>query len=208
MEIPSSPTLTFTSSSWPPRISGVSIFLILVGVYFSTPQFPVAVLGISFCFMIVAILFSAETLVVADNMSKTLSVKKKRIIAGSHIVYAYKDIAFIYKQISSLTDAQGKTSDTSSFFIGLNNEMGTTLGFMGRRPTPLPIPTSSLAVFSGTVKSFQQTANARILADFIGVPFYVQGTDHDTAINEMENVPGYVKDIGKITDALKKKDLF
>ena len=201
---PTSPTLTFTSPAWPVRLSGISIFLVVILIYFFNTNVPIAIPAIVFCFMLVAIFFSSDTSVIADSTVKTLTVIKKRIIGSSNLVYPYDDIIFLCQAISESTNAQGVKSENSSFYITLKSQPTSTMYYQGRKPIPLPIPTSSFTALSQTARNFQEIAHARSLANFIGIPFYVQGSAHDTLVNTAEDIPGYINDLGKIPDALAK----
>ncbi|MBI5798776.1 MAG: hypothetical protein HZB10_02495 [Candidatus Yonathbacteria bacterium] len=92
---PTSPVLEYTSPTWPGRFAGVSIFIATLFIFFFFPNVPWFIPVISLGFMLVAVIFSAETSVVADRSSQTLTVTKKRILGSTNISYPFDDIAFI-----------------------------------------------------------------------------------------------------------------
>ncbi len=201
---PTSSTLTFISPAWPVRLTGASVFLITLFIFLTGKTVPVAIPLIVFCFMLVALFLSSNTSVSADSIARTLTVTKKRIVGSTCVVYPYADIVFIYQTITSSVNTQGVESKNSSFYITLKSEQTSSMYYQGRKPIPLPIPTNSFTALNQTVRSFQELARARELANFIGVSFYVQGSEHDTLINTAEDLPYMAESIGKIPEALKQ----
>lgn len=201
-----SDSLIFTGSPWPARVGGVAIFLCVVGVHFLVQSVPLVIIGIVFVFMLVAILFASDTLVLASKSSQTLTVSKKRILASTNRTYPFSDIAFVCQKITTSTDASGKQTQSTGYYIGLNSRTTTIsdISFRGRVLVPITIPTSSVTVVSPLFGETQEISRARTLADFIGVPFYLQGSEHDTLVNLAEDLPGLVKDIQNIPKAMEE----
>ncbi len=200
---PTTPSLTFISSPWLARLSGVSIFFGVLFVYFYFPNVPAYVLVISFCFMVVALLFAAEVLLVADNSLRTLTITKKRIFGSSQVTYLYDDIVFLCQSTSTSIDQNGQKVEAHSYSIGLNSQTTTIQpNYRGRRLVPITIPVSAFTSMSAYARGLQEYARARMLADFIKVPLYIQGSDHDTLANIVEDTPGYIEEIRKLPETI------
>lgn len=196
-----SSVLKYTSPAWPTRLGGISIFICVLLVFsFSTNVsfvFPL----VSFLFMLVGIFFSAEISVLADRSSRLLIVTKRRIIGSTNISYQFDDIAFLCQNITTSTNQKGEKYEKTKYTLGLNSQTGTFSGYYrGRKPVPLPIPTSVLTIFSGTMRNIQEYTRARAISEFIGVPLYVNGGLNDSIVNTAEVIPEYIKDIQSLPD--------
>lgn len=195
-----SPVLKYVSPAWPGRVAGISIFLgsLLILVLF--PNVPWFVPAITFLMMIIAFLFSAETTMIADKTSKTLTVSKKRILGSSNIVYPFDDIAFICQNITTSANQKGENTESIRYTLGLRSHTGTLPGYYrGYQPIQLPIPTSAFTMFSSTIRNVQELARVRELTNFVGVPFFVNGGPNDTLVNTVEVTPGYIKEIQNLS---------
>ena len=197
-----SPLLKYVSPAWPARFGGVSIFIAVLIVFLFSPSVPVYVPAISFGVMLISIFLSAETLIIADGSLETLTVAKKRILGSTNIVYPYNDIAFLCQNISTSVNQKGETIENVKYTLGLNSQTGTLPGYYrGRKPIHLPIPTSTFTILNTTLRNVQELTRAHALADFIGVPFFVNGGQNDSLVNTVETIPGYLEDIQKLPDS-------
>lgn len=204
MESPiTSQQLGYTSPAWPARFAGTSIFIATLFIFFFFPNIPFFVPAITFVVMIPSILFSAETTVIADKTSRTLTVSKKRIMGSTDIVYSFDDIVFICQNITTSVNQKGENTENIKYTLGLRSKTGTLPGYYrGYQPILLPIPISIFAMFIQAMGGVQKLTRARELANFIGVQFYVNGGQNDTLINTMEDAPRYFEAIKNIPDAL------
>lgn len=195
--------LGYTSPAWPARLAGVSIFVATLFVFFFFPNVPIFFPLISFGFMLVAVFFAAETSVIADRSSRTLTVVKKRIFGSTNIIYPYDDIAFLCQNIIASTNQKGETLENINYTIGLNSKTGSLPGYYrGRQPIRFPIPISAFTMLNRTIRNVQEFTRARELSSFIGVPLFVNGGPNDTFVNTAETIPGYIEGLQKIPDAL------
>lgn len=193
--------LEYTSPAWPARLTGVSIFVAVLIIFFSSTNFPLFVLLIVFAFMIVAVFLSADTSVTADRSLKTLTITKKRVIGSTSISYPFDDIAFLLQNISNSTNQKGETVENIKFTIGLNSQTGSLPGYyQGRRPIPFPVPVNPLTMFIKTARNIQEFARAQEFASFIGVPLYINGGQNDTFVNVAQDIPRYIEGIQKLPD--------
>ncbi len=197
--------LEFTGPAWPARVGGISIFICTVGVYFYFSNVPMFVLGITFVFMLIAIFFAADVQVVADGSLRTLTVTKKRIFGSSQVVYLYDDICFLCQVISTSVNQKGEAVKSNSYAIGLNSQTTTMQpNYRGRRLITITIPKSSFSVMSVFAGNTQEFVRARTLADFIGVPMYIQGSENDTLTNFAEDTPRYLNEIQKLPETMSQ----
>lgn len=200
---PISSLLKYVSPAWPARFAGVSIFVGTLLVSFFLPNVPWFVPAISFGFMIVAIFFAAETSVVADQTTRTLTVTKKRILGSTNIVYPFDDIAFICQNITSSVNQKGENTESIKYTLGLRSHTGTLPGYYrGYQPIPFPVPTSAFTMLNSTVRNIQELTRVRTLTAFLGVPFFVNGGPNDSLVNAVEVAPRYIEEIQKIPDVL------
>lgn len=196
-------TLEFTSSARLARLGGISIFISTLGIFFYFPDVPLFVPGISFVFMIIAILFSADISVTADSSLRTLTFIKKRIFGSSHIVYEYDDVLFLCQVITTTTNQKGEEIKGNSYTIGLNSQTTSMQpNYLGRRLIPITIPKSGFSVVGGILGDTVEFTRAKLIADFIGVPLYIQGGEHDKLANIQANIPQYVEEIKKLPDTI------
>jgi hypothetical protein len=197
--------LEFTGSAWPARLGGISIFLSILGIFFYFPDVPVFILGISFVFMLITILFSADVSVIADNPSRTLTFTKRRMFGSSQVAYGYEDILFLCQVITTTTNQKGEEVKDTSYTIGLNSQT-TTLqpNYLGRRLIPVTIPKSGFSVVSAFLGNTEEFTRTKLIADFIGVPLYIQGGEHDKLANIQADTPQYIEEIKKCLKLLIK----
>lgn len=197
-----SPVLKYVSPAWPGRVGGVGIFLGSLLILVLAPNVPLYVPVVTFIVMIFAILFASETTVTADQTVRTLSVAKKRILGSTSIVYPFDDIAFILQNITTAVNQKGESTENIKYTIGLRSKTGTLPGYYrGYQPIQLPLPVSALSMFSNTVGSIQGLTRARELANFIGVPLYVNGGPNDSLANTIEVAPRYIENLKNIPEA-------
>lgn len=202
-------TLTFTGSAWPARIGGISIFICTVGVFFYFPNTPVYVPGITFVFMVLAILLSADVQVTADSSARIFTITKKRILASSQVVYPYDDIYCFCQVTTTSTNQKGEEVKNTSYAIGLNSQTTTTQpSYQGRKLISIPIPKGGASVVSSLAGNTIEFSRATSLANFIGVPFYIKGSEHDTLVNFNANIPRYTEEIKKLPETMSQiKDI-
>ncbi|MBI5798775.1 MAG: hypothetical protein HZB10_02490 [Candidatus Yonathbacteria bacterium] len=105
--------------------------------------------------------------------------------------------------ITSSVNQKGENTESIKYTLGLRGHTGTLSGYYrGYQPIQLPIPTSAFTMLNQTVGGIQKSTRARELANFIGVPLFVNGGPNDTLINTVEVAPGYIKDIQNISKNL------
>lgn len=195
--------LEFTGSAWPARLGGASIFMCTMGVFFYFPNIPLFVPVISFVFMLIAVLFAADETLTADNSLRTLTLIKKRIFGSSQVVYPYVDICFLCQVITTSVNQKGESIKSNGYAIGLNSQTTTMQpNYQGRRLIPITIPKSSFSVVSVFAGSAIEFTRAKLLADFIGVPLYIQGGEHDTLTNIQEDIPKYIEEVQKLPETI------
>lgn len=203
MESPTtSSQLKYTSPAWPVRLGGAAIFVSVLFIFIISANVPFYVPFISFVFMLLAVFLSADTSVTADKSSRLLTVRKKRILGSSNIVYPFDDIAFLCQNITTSINQKGEKYEKTNYTLGLNSQTGTLPGYYkGRKPVPLPVPTSVFTIFSGAIRNVQEYTHAKTIAEFIGVPLFVNGGSNDAFVNTAEVIPGYLKDMQSLPDA-------
>jgi hypothetical protein len=191
--------LRYANTAMPMRISGVTIFIGLLIIYFVFPNVPIILPGIGFAFMVIAILFSADVTVVANKEDHTFGIIKKRIFASSSTQYDLEDIMFIARNTEFVRDGQGKESERVSYSLAVKGKTGVMYN-RGYIPIPLPIPTNGILMFSQFVRDAQALTRAHELATFIGVPFYENGGPNDMLVNTVEEIKSVAKAVGNMPD--------
>ena len=195
--------LKYTSPAWPTQLASVTIFVGVMSIFLFAENVPVLIPAISFGFMLLVVFVSADTTVIADKSSRSLTVIKKRILGSTNTAYVFDDIAFLCQNITTSTNQKGESYEKTTYTLGLNSQTGTFQGYYrGRKPISLPIPTSIFTILNKTLRSVQEFTRARELAKFIGVPLFVNGGSNDTLVNTAEVIPGYLEGIQHIPEAL------
>ena len=200
--------LSFVGSAWPARIGGICIFIVTLVIYFLSSQVKIFIPLIAGVFMILAILFAADVRVVADKTKQILSIGKKRILNSTYTSYPFSDIIYLQRNTSFSTNTNNKQEKRIKYTIALKGQTSARERG-GYLLIPFSIPSGWYTMFSSSLREVQEFTNARVLANFIGVPLYEKGGENDMLANVVAAAPqvlNKLKDLPGIFAKVKEEN--